>query len=186
MHVTIKWHAGSIVDALWQRIILHGIHHSRFCLYRGSPRANWAIHSTSWVFFYLASTLWLEHLLLRERSEKWVRERTITKALGWLLSNPTRECLTCDWHHKSSCNGTEGRTQLMIVVTGIRGLIPNYRTLLLLIPLSGCVCALIPVAINYVGPSPRRLATWFVKRFSRQTTSTAISILLIAWINHRG
>lgn len=131
-------------------------------------------------FFCLASTLWLEHLLFAsEVRSEFERERgAITKALGWLKSNPTRECLTCDWHHKSSCNGTEGRTQLMIVVTGIRGFIPNYRTLLLLSIVSGCVCVLIRVVINYVGPSPRRLATWLVKRFSGQTTFDCIFDLI--------
>lgn len=141
MHITIKWHAGSIVDALWQRIILHGINHSRFCLYRSSPRANWAIHSTSRVFFLPRVDLMTRTSSFREWSEKWARERTRRdhKGLGWLKSNPTRECLTCDWHHKSSCNGTEGRTRLMIVVTGIRGFIPNYTTLLLLSLESGLV-----------------------------------------------
>lgn len=38
MHITIKWHAGSIVDALWQCFILLGVHHF-FCAFgRFSPR----------------------------------------------------------------------------------------------------------------------------------------------------
>jgi hypothetical protein len=102
MHITVKWHAGSIVEALWQRFILHGVNHSycRLCRVSLSRKVN---NSFNFLSLFHA-TLRLDHLLRIRRRRRWSK-KTLRTSFGF-DSNSARELFHFHGIIGTSCNGT--------------------------------------------------------------------------------